>query len=76
MINLIERKLRNPKPSTGAATKRLSQIVRENMCEITQRALKEMKSDPDLGAISISDEQRIEFVPRTLDELTTMLESD
>ncbi len=75
LINLIERKLQNPKPSTGAATKRISQVLRENVFEITQRALKEMKSDPALGAVPITDEQRIEHTARTIEELATMLES-
>jgi hypothetical protein len=34
-----------------------------------------MKSDPALAAVPLSDEQRIEFVPRTIEELATTLES-
>ncbi len=75
LINLIEDKLRNPKPGTGAATKRISQILRENVFEITQRALKGTKADPALAAIPITDEQRIEFVPRGIENLALMLES-
>ena len=75
LINLIEQKLKSPKPSAAAATKRISQVLRENVFEITQRALSEMKSDPALGAIPITDEQRIEFIPRALEELATILES-
>jgi DNA-binding response OmpR family regulator len=75
LISLIEQKLRNPTRGEVAATKRISQILRENTFEITQRALAEMKSDPAMRAVPISDEQRIEFVPRTLEELATMLES-
>jgi CheY-like chemotaxis protein len=75
LIKLIEQKLQNPKPGKVTATKRLSQILRENVFEITQRALSEMKSDPALRAIPITDEERIEFTPRTLDEVATMLES-
>jgi DNA-binding response OmpR family regulator len=75
LINLIEQKLRNPKLGTGAATKRLFQVLRENIFEITQRTLTEMKSNPALGAIPITDEQRIEHTARTIEELATILES-
>jgi CheY-like chemotaxis protein len=75
LIKLIEQKLQNPKPGTGAATKRISQVLRESAFEITQRALQEMKSDSALGMLPITDEQRIEFTPNTLDELAAMLES-
>lgn len=75
LMNLIEQKLQNPKPDKIAANKRISTILRENVFEITQRALQEMKSDPALRAVPITDEQRIEFIPRTLEELATMLES-
>jgi ActR/RegA family two-component response regulator len=75
LISLIERKLQNPKASTGAATKRISQVLRENVFEITQRVLNEMKSDPALGAVPITDEQRIEHTARTIEELAIMLES-
>jgi DNA-binding response OmpR family regulator len=75
LINLIEQKLQNPRSGTGAATKRISQVLRENTFEITQRSLSEMKSDPALAAIPITDEQRIEHTARTIEELATLLES-
>ena len=52
LMNLIEQKLQNPKSGTIAATKRISQVLRERSFEITQRALREMKSDPALAARS------------------------
>jgi CheY-like chemotaxis protein len=76
LIKLIEQKLTDPKSGgSAAATKRISHILRESEFEITQRALKEMKSDPALGMLPLTDEQRIEFIPNTLGELATMLES-
>ena len=50
-------------------------LNREDIFEITQRTLNQMKSDPALGAIPITDEQRIEHTARTIEELATMLES-
>jgi CheY-like chemotaxis protein len=75
LIELIDLKLSNPKPGTGAATRRISQVLREETFEITQRALSEMKSAPALRAIPITNEQRIEHTARTIEELATMLES-
>jgi len=75
LINLIEQKLKNPKIGEVAPTKRVSKVLRENVFEITQRALSEMKSDAALRAIPLTDEQRIEFVPRTIEDLATILES-
>lgn len=75
LIKLIEQKLQSPTPGSGGATKRIAHILREETFEITQHALSEMKSNPALGAVPITDEQRVEFVPRTLEELSAMLES-
>jgi CheY-like chemotaxis protein len=74
LIDVIEEKLRCPSLDPEAATKRISQVLRECTFEITQRTLSAMKSDPALGALPLSDEQRIEFVPRLLEDLATMLE--
>jgi len=75
LLSMLERKLQNPKPSTGAATKRISRVLRENIAEITQRTLSEMKSDPAVGAIPITDEQRVEHTARMIEELAAILES-
>jgi CheY-like chemotaxis protein len=74
LINVIEEKLRCPSLDPEAATKRISQVLCECTFEITQRALAAMKSDPALSALPLTDEQRIEFVPRMLQDLATMLE--
>jgi CheY-like chemotaxis protein len=73
LIDVIEEKLRCPSLNPEAATKRISQVLRECTFEITQRTLSAMKSDPALGALPLSDEQRIEFVPRLLEDLAAML---
>jgi ActR/RegA family two-component response regulator len=75
LLQLIEQKLKNPRPGKTSANKRLSRILLENQSEITERALKEMKSDALLGTLPLTDEQRIEYVPLAVGELATMLES-
>ncbi len=74
LIDVIEAKLRCPSLDPEAATKRISQVLRESTFEITQRTLAAMKSDPALSALPLTDEQRIELVPRMLEDLAMMLE--
>ncbi|MGC2209122.1 MAG: response regulator [Candidatus Korobacteraceae bacterium] len=74
LIDVIEAKLRCPGLEPEAATKRISQVLRESTFEITQRALAAMKSDPALSALPLTDEQRIEAVPRMLEDLAMILE--
>jgi ActR/RegA family two-component response regulator len=75
LINLIEQKLKNPRPGRAVANKRISLILRENVLDITQRALKEMKGDAPMQTLAISDELRIEGAARMIEELAAMLES-
>ncbi len=75
LINLIQQKLQDPRPGAVTATKRISEVLQENVFEITQRALTQMKAAPLLSLLPLTDEQRIEFTPRTIVELATMLES-
>ncbi len=75
LIKLIEQKLKNPKSGHVTANKRMCQILRENVYDVTQRTLREMKADPLLGALPLADEQRIEYIPCTIEDLAAMLES-
>jgi len=75
LVKLIEDKLTKRQPNRIVASKRLAQILRENIFEITQRALTEMKSDPLLGKLPAADEERIEHIPGVLQELASMLDS-
>jgi ActR/RegA family two-component response regulator len=77
LVALIEQNLKDRKAGEHQVTpmKRISEIVRGNAFEITQRALQSMKSDPQLGALLLSDEERIEDVPHLLREVAAMLES-
>jgi YesN/AraC family two-component response regulator len=74
LISVLEQKLKNRKPGTLQATKRVAGILRENIFEITRRALEEMKSDPFLGKLSLAEEERIEHIPQVLGDLAARLE--
>lgn len=75
LVKLIEEKLKNPRCGTVAANKRISQVLRENVSEIAQRVLKEMKAYPLLGALPLADEVRIEYTSRIIEKLAATLES-
>jgi DNA-binding response OmpR family regulator len=75
LLALVEQKLRTREPHKFIATKRVSQMIHDHASEIVQQALKGMLSDPELGALHITDEQRIEDIPHILAELASMLES-
>jgi CheY-like chemotaxis protein len=75
LLTLIEQKLRIREPHRVADTKRVSQIIEDHTFEIVQLALNGMLSDPELGALQIADEQRIEDIPHILADLVAMLES-
>lgn len=76
LVNLIEEKLRQRMPANTTKLKRIAEILRENKFEITKQALKEMKADPLLGKIPLTDEQRVGQTPQILEELATMLDSN
>lgn len=75
LLKVIEEKLAGPRTAKAAANKRLFHLLREKKLEITRRTLAEIKADPLLGVLAISDEERIEHTPRTLEELAAILES-
>jgi hypothetical protein len=75
LLDLIEQKLEERTRGRTAAAKRIHEVLRENMFEITQRALRAMRSDIRLGALPLSDEQRIEHVPHAVEDLAAMLEA-
>ena len=63
----IRAKLSEPKREHYLASKRLLEVVAENIPAITESWLSAAKADPLLGAIEISDEARTDHVPRVLE---------
>lgn len=66
LIEKIRLKLAEPKLQHQIQTKRLSEIIAENIAEITSDWLELTKKDPDIGAIPLSDGDRTDHVPRVL----------
>jgi ActR/RegA family two-component response regulator len=76
LLGLIEQKLANRIRENAGPTKRIHDILRENMFEITQRALHGMTSDIRLGTLPITDDQRIEYAPQMVENLAALLEAE
>lgn len=75
LLTVVEQKLRLREPHKVIDTIRVSQIIEDHSFEIVQLTLKGMLADPELGALPIADEQRIEDIPHVLAELVASLES-
>jgi ActR/RegA family two-component response regulator len=75
LVKLIEQKLRERKPGVPPSTKRVAEILRKNVFEITQRTLRSLKADPMIGALPLTDEDWIEQIPHIVEGLAATLES-
>lgn len=75
LVDAIERKLKSAEHRTVRpnASKRISEIIRENIAKIVQRTLAAMKTEPELAALPLTDEQRIFPFASLLEELVGML---
>jgi len=67
LADKIRAKLAEPRPERYVQSKRLTEIVGDNIPEITEEWLDAIRADPILSAIRISDEARTDHVPRVLE---------
>ena len=75
LVDAIERKLKSAerRPIRPIASKRISEVIRENAAKIAQRTLATMKTEPELAALPLTDAQRIFPFTSLLEELAEML---
>jgi ActR/RegA family two-component response regulator len=61
LVNAIEQKLRSAEPKSHrlTATKRISEVIRQNIDEIVRRTLIAIKAAPEFAEAPLTDEQRI-----------------
>jgi ActR/RegA family two-component response regulator len=76
LLGLIEQKLAERVRDRAKPSKRIHEVLRENMFEIVQRALRGMNSDMRIGMLPLSDEQRIEYASNTVENLAALLEAE
>jgi len=74
MVAAIEQRLRERTPTEVFQTKRLSTILSDKRDEICQRVLAAMKGDPELAALPLSDDERLDHMRMVLKELANVLE--
>ncbi len=75
MVAAIERRIREREPAGHIQTKRLSNILHDHKDETCQRVVLEMKGNPELSLLPLSDEERLDHIRITLTELVNQLES-
>jgi ActR/RegA family two-component response regulator len=75
MVAAIKQRLRERTPTDVFQTKRLSNTLYDNKDEICRRIIAEMKGNPELAALPLSDAQRLDHMRITLTELVNELES-
>ena len=66
LVHTIQSKLTDRKPSHGIQPKRLPDIIEQHREWIVKHWLDEVKKDPEIAAISLSDSERQDHVPRLL----------
>jgi CheY-like chemotaxis protein len=76
LIETISRKLQERSVSPPRPTERLSVILREHLDEILSRTLVNMKANPELAALPLSDEERLDTLDSMIGELADYLDSD
>lgn len=76
LIHAIERKLEQRRPQPPEApVKRVSELLRENIQQITQEWLNEVKSHPELMALRLADADRVDHIPPLVEQLAVRIES-
>jgi ActR/RegA family two-component response regulator len=73
MAKAIEQRLKERKPAVSVLTRRLWDILYERRDEICERVVMQMKGDPELSLLPLSDEERLDHTRITLTELVKVL---
>jgi CheY-like chemotaxis protein len=76
LLETISRKLQERIPVPPRPMQRLSTILRENIGTILSRTLVNMKATPELAALPLSDEERIDTLETMIGEIADNLDSE
>ncbi len=75
LIGLIEQNLRTPgKKRKPMASKRVYEVIRDQMPAVSERLLQALKTQPELAALGHSDQDRASSITPILEELVRLLE--
>jgi ActR/RegA family two-component response regulator len=76
LIHAIRRRLENRHPVTPERPlKRVSQLMRESLADVTRQWLELVKSHPELAAIRLPENERIDHLPQVLKEMANRVDS-
>lgn len=76
LVQNIEERLASRTPQTPAPpAKSVAQIIDERKLEITAKWLRAVRDSPEIAAIQLSDDQRIDHLPALLSDMVEMLSS-
>ena len=68
LVAVIKQKLTDRKPVQGIQPRRLPDIIEKHCHWIAERWLQEVKKDPEISTIELPDSERIDHIPRILQE--------
>jgi len=75
MVQAIRKHLENPKPvHIPMPVKRVSQVLRENKKQVVEAWYKLVMAEKDLAAIKLSRSDRVDHLPRILDNIAERIE--
>lgn len=75
LIDVIQRRLQKRRPAPlQKPLKRISELMRENISEISQQWLALVKSHPELIAIRVPDKARVDHLPDVIEELASRVD--
>lgn len=76
LLHAIERKLEQRRPHTPEPpVKRVSELIRENADEITDRWMREVRGHPELMSVPVSEEERIDYIPPLMQQLADRVDA-
>ncbi|MGE5324569.1 MAG: response regulator [Actinomycetota bacterium] len=76
LIHAIERKLKQRRPNVPEApVKRVSELLRENVRQITQEWLREVKWHEELMTLRLKESERIDHIPPLVEQLALRIET-
>jgi ActR/RegA family two-component response regulator len=75
LIHAIRRRLENRRPvPPEPPLKRVSQLMRESLADISRQWLELVKSNPELTAIRLRDNERIDHLPQVMEEMANRVD--
>ena len=76
LVAAIERKVKEPRHVTAIQVKRVSAVLLENADVIVEEWLKEASRNPDLSAIQLNKQERLDHIRQIVEELAKRVEAD